>query len=218
MELNPLVRSQIRQFPGPVGTLEALFEHPTDSPRAVMIFGHPHPLHGGTMHTKVVYRAAKTLLELGCGVLRFNFRGVGASEGRWDDGRGEQDDFVAGIELAATTYPGVELWAGGFSFGAWIALCRGIADSRITTLLAIAPPVGRYDFTAVATSQKPMHFIHGDVDELIPVAQMRAQYEEISEPKTLAVIDGANHLFDGKVAEVGDVIRARFEVRAEEQS
>jgi alpha/beta superfamily hydrolase len=183
-----------------------------------MIFGHPHPLHGGTMHTKVVYRAAKTLLELGCGVLRFNFRGVGASEGRWDDGRGEQDDFVAGIELAATTYPGVELWAGGFSFGAWIALCRGIADSRITTLLAIAPPVGRYDFTAVATSQKPMHFIHGDVDELIPVAQMRAQYEEISEPKTLAVIDGANHLFDGKVAEVGDVIRARFEVRAEEQS
>jgi len=218
MELNPLVRSQIRQFPGPVGTLEALFEHPTDSPRAVMIFGHPHPLHGGTMHTKVVYRAAKTLLELRCAVLRFNFRGVGASDGQWDGGLGEQDDFVAGIELAAATYPGVDLWAGGFSFGAWIALCRGVADPRITTLLAIAPPVGRYDFTDVAKSQKPMHFIHGELDELIPVAQMRAQYQEISEPRTLAVIDGANHLFDGKVAEVGDVIRTRFEVPAEEQS
>ncbi len=208
--------SPIRQFSGPAGTIEALFEHPTESPRAVMIFGHPHPRHGGTMHTKVVYRAAKTFLALGCAVLRFNFRGVGASQGQWDDGRGEQDDFAAGIDVAATTYPGVELWAGGFSFGAWIALCRGIADSRITTLLAIAPPVGWYDFADVAASPKLMHFIHGEQDELVPVAQMRAQYKEISEPKTLTVIDGANHLFDGRVAEVGDVIRARF--RTEEQS
>lgn len=170
------------------------------------------------MHTKVVYRAAKTFLELGCAVLRFNFRGVGASDGQWDDGRGEQDDFVAAIDLAATTYPGVELWAGGFSFGAWMALCAGIADARITTLLAIAPPVGRYDFTQVAASGKPMHFIHGEQDELVPLAQMRAQYETISEPKTLTVISGANHLFDGQVGEVGDAIRAIFGVHAEARS
>ena len=208
----------IRQFSGPSGTLEALFEHPTGAPRAVMVFGHPHPQHGGTMHTKVVYRAAKTFLELGYAALRFNFRGVGASDGQWDDGRGEQDDFAAAIDLAASTYPGVELWAGGFSFGAWMALCAGITDERITTLLAIAPPVGRYDFTDVSASRKPMHFIHGEQDELVPVAQMRAQYEIVSDPKTLTVIDGANHLFEGQVGEVGDVIRAIFGVHAEAES
>jgi alpha/beta superfamily hydrolase len=218
MERNTQRLTTVRQFAGPAGTLEALFEHPLDSPRAVMVFGHPHPLHGGTMHTKVVYRAAKTFLELGCAVLRFNFRGVGASAGQWDNGRGEQNDFLAGLDVAATTYPGVELWAGGFSFGAWVALCRGIADSRITTLLAIAPPVGRYDFTDVAASPKPMHFIHGEQDELVPVAEMRAQYEEIRAPKTLTVIEGANHLFDGRVAEVGNVIRALFGAHPEEHS
>ena len=97
----------IRQFTGPAGTIEALFEHPLESPRAVMVFGHPHPLHGGTMHTKVVYRAAKTLLDLGCAVLRFNFRGVGASEGQWDNGRGEQDDFLAGLDVAELGIEGV---------------------------------------------------------------------------------------------------------------
>ncbi len=208
----------IRQFSGPAGILESLFEHPTGVPRAVMVFGHPHPQYGGTMHSKVVYRAAKTFLELGCAVLRFNFRGVGASEGQWDNGRGEQDDFRAAIDQAAATYPGVELWAGGFSFGAWMALSVGIADPRITTLLAIAPPVGRYDCTEAAASGKRIHFIHGAQDELIPVAELRAHYDNVSEPKTLTVIDGASHLFEGQVGEVGDAIRTIFSVHTEEES
>ena len=171
------------------------------------------------MNNKVVYTLYHAFVDRGFAVLGFNFRGVGRSQGEFDHGAGELSDAASALDWLQTFNANARTcWVAGFSFGAWIALCRGIADSRITTLLAIAPPVGRYDFTAVATSQKPMHFIHGDVDELIPVAQMRAPYEEISEPKTLAVIDGANHLFDGKVAEVGDVIRARFEVRAEEQS
>jgi alpha/beta superfamily hydrolase len=197
----------MRQFPGPAGSLETLFEAPEEHPRAVVVFGHPHPQHGGTMHTKVVYRAAKTLLDLGCAVLRFNFRGVGASAGQWDEGRGERDDFQAGLDHGAASYPGVDLWAAGFSFGAWIALTCGVRDPRVTQLLAIAPPTGRYDFAAVTATTKPTHFIHGNRDELVPVTEMQEFYERISPPKTLTIIDGASHLFEGRVPAVGEAIR-----------
>jgi alpha/beta superfamily hydrolase len=197
----------MRQFPGPAGSLEALFEAPKEHPRAVVVFGHPHPQHGGTMHTKVVYRAAKTLLEIGCAVLRFNFRGVGASAGQWDEGRGERDDFQAGLDQGAASYPGVDLWAAGFSFGAWIALNCGVRDPRVTRLLAIAPPTGRYDFAEVAATTKPTHFIHGDRDELVPVTELQEFYERVSPPKTLTLIAGASHLFEDRMPAVGNAIR-----------
>ncbi len=200
----------MRQFQGPAGSLEALFETPEGDPRAVVVFGHPHPQHGGTMHTKVVYRAAKTFLELGCAVLRFNFRGVGASAGQWDEGRGERDDFQAGLDCGAGAYPDTELWAAGFSFGAWIALTCGARDPRVTQLLGIAPPAGHYDFSEVATSTTPTHFIHGALDELIPLARLRALYESLTPPKGLTVIDGASHLFEGRVPDVGEAIRNTF--------
>ena len=165
------------------------------------------------MHTKVVYRAAKTFLALGCAVLRFNFRGVGASAGQWDEGRGERDDFQAGLDYGAAAYPDTELWAAGFSFGAWIALTCGARDPRVTQLLGIAPPAGRYDFSEVVVSTKPTHFIHGDRDELIPIARLRELYEQVSPPKTLTVIDGASHLFEGRVPEVGEAIRNTFRIQ-----
>ena len=207
----------IRQFLGPAGPLEALFEHPQEAPRAVVVFGHPHPLHGGTMHTKVVYRTAKTFLELGCAVLRFNFRGVGNSAGQWDEGHGERDDFQAGLDFAARSYPGIDLWAGGFSFGAWVALTCGAADPRVTRLLAIAPPVGRLEFGDAMTSGKPTHFIHGESDELIAVADLRALYARVSPPKTLTIVDDANHLFEGRVAEVGEAIRHTFAINPKQE-
>jgi hypothetical protein len=207
----------IRQFAGPSGRLEALFETPEENPCAAVVFGHPHPLHGGTMHAKVVYRAAKTFLELGCAVLRFNFRGVGASAGHFDEGRGERDDFEAGLDFVAATCPGVDLWAAGFSFGAGIALTTGVQDRRVTQLLGIAPPIGRYDFADVAASRKPMHLIHGEADELMPVAQLREFYEIVSPPKTLTVIVGASHLFERHVPEVGDAIRITFGVHSRER-
>ncbi|MEE2638540.1 MAG: alpha/beta hydrolase [Acidobacteriota bacterium] len=200
----------VRQFDGPAGTLEALFEHPDDPPRAVVVFGHPHPQHGGTMHTKVVHRAAKTYLAIGCAVLRFNFRGVGTSAGHWDEGRGERDDFLAALDFAAATYPGVDIWSAGFSFGAWLALTSGVLDPRVTQVLGIAPPTERYDFSHVTTSDKPKHFIHGERDELVPIAALQAFFDRIREPKTLTVINSANHLFDGRVEEVGAAIRNRF--------
>jgi alpha/beta superfamily hydrolase len=100
-----------------VGPLEVLFDKPKGEPRVAVVFAHPLPTQGGTMHTKVVFQAAKALAEVGCVVLRFNFRGVGRSAGTWDNGRGELDDYRAAVDYMAAQYPGLELWAAGFSFG-----------------------------------------------------------------------------------------------------
>ena len=207
----------IRQLSGPAGVLEALFEQPTGVPRAAVVFAHPHPLHGGTMHATVVYRSAQTFLGLGCAVLRFNFRGVSGSDGEWDEGRGEQDDFLTALDAASAAYPGLALWSGGFSFGAWIALTVGTRAPRVTRLLAIAPPVGRYDYRNVAVSQKPIHFIHGERDELVPLEEMLALYQQVIPPKTLTIIEGADHLFNKRAGEVGDDIQTAFRIRTPEE-
>jgi alpha/beta superfamily hydrolase len=192
-------------IPGPVGKLEALLDEPATTPRAAVVFAHPHPLYGGTMHTKVVYAGAKALQRIGCAVLRFNFRGVGTSAGTFDEGRGELDDFRAALNFMAERYPGLELWTAGFSFGAWISLTAGASDGRVSVLLAIAPPT-RYDLSAVLTSDKPKFFIHGERDDIFPPKEIQQFYATAREPKELVVIDAADHLFDGKVSEVADAI------------
>src|SRR5215213_3517635 len=126
---------------GPAGPLEALFDEPRSTVRTAAVFAHPHPQFGGTMHTKAVYQGAKGLARIGCAVLRFNFRGVGRSEGAFGQGDGEMDDFKSGLDYMAARYPGVKLWAAGFSFGAWVALETGAADERVSALIGIAPPV-----------------------------------------------------------------------------
>jgi alpha/beta superfamily hydrolase len=196
----------VREIAGPAGPLEALLERPAGDVRAAVVFAHPLPTHGGTMHTKVVFQGAKALARVGCAVLRFNFRGVGRSAGEWDEGRGECDDFVAAIDFMAAQYPGKELWAAGFSFGSYIALTTGAQDERICTLIGIAPPVDRYDFDIVKKSPKPTFIIHGEADELIPMKLVREFYAQLAEPKELVEIDRAGHLFDGQVGEVADAL------------
>jgi len=158
------------------------------------------------MHTKVVFQAAKALARIGCAVLRFNFRGVGLSAGAWDDGRGERDDYRAAIDYMADAYPGLEVWAAGFSFGSYVALTVGAHDARICALIAIAPPVHMYDFTSVQASDKPTFIIHGEDDELVSLKLVRHFYAALEGPKELIEIDRANHLFDGQASEVGDVL------------
>ena len=196
----------IREITGPAGPLEVLLEQPSGEARAAVVFAHPLPTHGGTMHTKVVFQGAKALARTGCAVLRFNFRGVGRSAGAWDEGRGERDDFRAAIDFMATQYPGTELWAAGFSFGSYVALTEGAQDDRICTLIGISPPVNRYDFDAVKGSPKPKFIIHGEADELIPLKQVREFYAQLVDPKELVEIDRANHLYDGQVGEVADAL------------
>jgi uncharacterized protein len=199
----------LREIAGPVGRLEALLDEsvePSTGPRAAVVFAHPHPQYGGTMHTKVVFQAAKALSRIGCAVLRFNFRGVGTSAGHFDDGVGETDDFRAALDFMHARHPASVLWAGGFSFGSWIALTAGTADPRVSTLIGIAPPLANYEFESVRRSSKPKFFIQGERDELCPLKLMESFYGRCEEPKELVVIDAANHLFDGKTSEVGDAI------------
>jgi alpha/beta superfamily hydrolase len=192
-------------IPGPSGPLDALLDEPDAPPRAAVVFAHPHPQHGGTMHTKVVYAGAKALQRIGCAVLRFNFRGVGASAGSYDEGRGEADDYRAALAFMASRYPGLPLWCAGFSFGAWVALTVGAAEERVGVLIGVGVPT-THDLTAVAGSPKPKFFIHGERDDVFPLKATQQLYARSVEPKELVVIDTANHLFDGHVGEVGDAI------------
>jgi alpha/beta superfamily hydrolase len=196
----------VREIPGPVGPLEALLDMPASAPRAAVVFAHPLPIKGGTMHTKVVFQAAKALTRIGCAVLRFNFRGVGRSAGAWDNGRGEMDDYRAAVDFLSTRYPDLEVWAVGFSFGSYIAMTSGADDDRVCALIGIAPPVNRYEFASVKSSAKPKFIVHGESDELIPLKAVREFYAQLQEPKELVEIDRANHLFDGQASEVGDAL------------
>jgi hypothetical protein len=207
---------------GPAGPLEALLDEPGAagsigadgivSPghgsglRAAVVFAHPHTEYGGTMHTKVVFQSAKALSRIGCAVLRFNFRGAGASAGSFTNGPGEAADFRAALDMMRGRYPDAPLWAAGMSFGSWIAMTAGAGDPRVTTLIGIAPPVSGYDFGPVERSPKAKFFVHGEFDELCPLKAVREFYARAAEPKELVVIDAADHLFDGKVSEVAGAI------------
>ena len=201
------------EIPGPAGTLEALVDgapaaaSSAPPPRAIVVFAHPHPQLGGTMHTKAVFQAAKGLVRIGCVVLRFNFRGVGASEGTFDAGRGEMDDYQAALDFIAARHPGAPLWAAGFSFGSWIALETGSADPRVSALIAIAPPLTRgYSFERVLETTKPKFLVQGDLDELCPLKDLWAFYAALKEPKEIVTIHGASHLFEGKTDELGEAL------------
>jgi uncharacterized protein len=212
----------LHEIPGPAGRLEILLDEPAparrvadsglletgheDGLRAAVVLAHPHTAYGGTMHTKAVYQTAKALGRIGCAVLRFNFRGAGASDGQFSDGPGEMDDMRAALDFMNARYAGARIWTAGMSFGAWIAMTVGSSDSRVSTLIGIAPPLSRYDFEPVAQTTKPKFFIQGERDEICPLKEMREFYARAAEPKELVVIDAADHLFDGKVAEVADAI------------
>jgi hypothetical protein len=198
----------VHDLTGPAGRLEALIDEPSTPPRAAVAFAHPLPTHGGTMHTKAVYQGAKGLVRAGCAVLRFNFRGVGRSDGTFDQGPGEMEDFRAALDYLAKRYPGVSLWAAGFSFGAWIALETGASDDRVRVLIGIAPPVSKngYDFSRTKQSTKPKFFVQGEADDICPIQDMWKFYGELHEPKELVVIDAADHLFDGHTTEVGEAL------------
>lgn len=203
----------ITDLAGRTGPLEAILDEAGREPmRAAVVFAHPHPQYGGTMHTKVVYQGAKALVRIGCAVLRFNFRGVGRSAGTFSGGSGEIEDYRAALDYMAARHTDARLWTAGFSFGAWAALETGARDQRVSALIGIAPPVATsvsgqsYTFEHTAVSTKPKFFVQGEADEVCPLAAMWAFYGKLPEPKELVVIDAADHLFDAKTQEVGEAL------------
>jgi uncharacterized protein len=192
---------------GPEGRLEAmLWTARNPNPAVVALVCHPHPLFSGTMHNKVVYQAAKALHHLGFPVLRFNFRGAGLSEGEHDKGRGEQDDVRAALNYLAGQFPGKPILVGGFSFGAWVGLRVGCEDSRVTKLIGLGIPADNSNLDYLRSCDKPKLIIQGGNDQYGSRANVEALFAEMTEPKRLAIVDGADHFFAGKLDRVGAAI------------
>jgi alpha/beta superfamily hydrolase len=215
------------EFQGPAGRLEALLDEPAAArgvdgdgrvqsgsgagARAAVVFAHPHPQYGGTMHTKVVYQSAKALARIGCAVVRFNFRGVGQSDGAFDNGEGEKRDFLAALDFMRQRYPGVPLWAAGMSFGSWIALTAGAEQPDVALLLGIAVCSDRYDFEVVRSSRQ-VQVLHPRRTGRDHAARADSRFlRAMRRPEELVIVDGADHLFDGKVSEVADAIEDLLE-------
>ncbi len=156
---------------------------------------HPHPLFGGTLGNKVVHTLARALHELDVTTLRFNFRGVGASAGVHDEGRGELDDALAVIEWGRERWPGRRLWLAGFSFGAFVA-ARAAGITQPERVILAAPPLARFDrFAEVAAPRCPWLVVQGDADELVPVAEVRDWVEAVGPAVKLVELPGVDHFF-----------------------
>jgi alpha/beta superfamily hydrolase len=184
-------------FEGPAGRIEALLMNPAGPPVAVGIVCHAHPLHGGMMHFKAVFRAAKALQGRGVATLRFNFRGVGLSEGAHDDGRGEQDDVRAAVDEMVRRFPALPLVLGGFSFGAVMALAAGLRDPRVQALFALGyPSTLQPDLSFLSGCTRPCLFVQGERDAFGPGETLRAGVTALGLPKaSVAVIAGSDHFF-----------------------
>ena len=192
------------------GRLEAILKEPRTGPAlgAALVL-HPHPLGGGTMHNKVVFRAATALNEAGLLTLRINFRGVGQSTGEHDEGRGEVEDVRAGLEYLAETFPEQPITLCGFSFGARVGLEVGMSDDRVRNLISIGTPVDKYDFSFLAACSKPILFVHGDHDEFGSVSRLEdlvAQIERHNASVELKIIKGSHHFFEGHLDELKQAI------------
>ena len=162
------------------------------------------------MHNKVVYHAAKALNRLGMAVLRFNFRGVGLSSGRYDEGRGEREDILAAIDYMSLSYPQAKICLAGFSFGAWVGLPLGCQDSRVAILIGIGLPTGYSGIDFLSACRKPKLLIYGTEDEYAPLDAVEAVYAKTADPKELVLIEGANHFFEGQLDKLAKVIEAYF--------
>lgn len=199
-------RLQSVTIDGPAGALEGLLqEHEGGTPRLIAVVCHPHPLYGGTLHNKVVHRVASTLHGLGAVVLRFNFRGVGASAGTHDEGRGELDDARAALAWLRERHPGAQAWVAGFSFGAWVAARLAASDPTVERLILVAPPVDR-GFEALRAAPVPKHVVQGTRDDLCPPAALEQEFPTWADPKTLRRVEGATHFFDRQLGELGEAL------------
>ncbi len=194
---------QSLSIPGPAGRLEALWEQ-SESARGdlVGLVCHPHPLFGGTMHNKVVHHTALALQELGLSVLRFNFRGAGASQGKHDHGRGEADDVRAALAWLEEKLPEARVVLAGFSFGAWVGLRVGCEAGRVRALVGTGLPADNTDFVYLANCSKPKLFLQGSRDPYGSRAAVEQALAHASEPKKLIWIENADHFFAGHLGEL----------------
>ncbi len=193
---------------GPAGTLEAKLELPEGGPKATALICHPHPLHGGTMDNKVVYMLARSFLALGAAVLRFNFRGVGASGGSYADGIGEVEDALAASAWLLERWPDLPQYLGGFSFGAAIVV-RAADRVGPAGIVTVALPVERIESQATLP-EAPWLLVHGEDDELVALDAVIGWLNDQAPGPELEVISGADHFFHGKLTQLKDGVTSFF--------
>jgi len=187
-------------FNGPDGRLEGRYQHGKLPNAPIALLLHPHPQHGGTMNHKVVYALYHSFARRGFSTLRFNFRGVGRSQGKFDNGQGELSDAAAALDWMQSFNPNaVSCWVGGFSFGAWIGMQLLMRRPEIDGFVSVAPPANNYDFTFLAPCPSSGLIIHGSKDELVPEPSVAKLAHKLSTQRNITVgytlIDGANHTF-----------------------
>lgn len=197
-------------IPAPHGKLEAIYRPQNALAERVALVLHPHPLHGGTMHNKVVFRAAKALQEAGIETLRFNFRGVGHSTGQHDDGLGEGDDARIALDYLLTEQPQArEVLIAGFSFGSIVGMRVGCEDSRVDKLIAIGAPARLSSLEFLRECTKPKLFIHGTEDTIAPLAPLEEFLSTLPANSNykLVRIAKAGHFFDDQAEDLMQAVK-----------
>lgn len=202
--MNPKALRHVDLFSS-AGRLEALYRDLQD-PAAVAVVCHPHPLGGGSLHNKVVFRIARGLENANVATLRFNFRGVGTSAGKHEAGEGEQDDVTAAIQWLERTHPGKRLFVGGFSFGSWVASRVACETPEVFALFMVGAPVNKYDFGHLRHCEKPLLFIHGTQDEHGDVAKLEKLVQPLRNAESV-IVTGADHFFTKQLDAVEETMR-----------
>lgn len=197
-------------LPASHGELEAILKGPAGDINGAGLVCHPHPLGGGTMHNKVVFRAAAGLIDAGLATLRFNFRGVGASTGEHDEGRGEQQDVRDALDYLSANFPGMEITQAGFSFGTWVGSRVAINDDRVVRLISIGTPVDKYpSFDHFTELRKPVLFVQGDSDDFGSVDSLKKLVDRVSKvtETKLVIFENCGHFFDNHLDQLRNTIK-----------
>ena len=187
-------------FAGPEGRLEGRYHH-SETPRApIAVILHPHPQHGGTMNNKVVYNLYYVFVNKGFSVLRFNFRGVGRSQGEFDNGQGELSDAAAALDWLQSVNPNAaSCWVAGFSFGAWIGMQLLMRRPEIEGFISVAPPANMYDFSFLAPCPSSGLIVQGTEDDVVPEPSVEKLANKLKMQKNIVIdyhlVKGANHFF-----------------------
>jgi alpha/beta superfamily hydrolase len=210
-------------FNGPAGRLEGRYQPSKARNAPIAMILHPHPNFGGTMNNQVVYRLFYMFKERDFAVLRFNFRGVGRSQGQFDHGAGELSDAASALDWVQTIHPEAKFcWVAGFSFGAWIGMQLLMRRPEIEGFISIAPPANLHDFSFLAPCPSSGLIVNGDIDKVAPQKDVQGLVDKLKSQKGITIdhtiIEGANHFFDKKVDELIDTCATYLDARLAEPS
>ena len=205
---------------GPEGRIEGRYQHGKSPNAPIALLLHPHPQHGGTMNNKIVYALFRAFTKRGFSTLRFNFRGVGRSQGSFDRGEGELSDAASALDWLQTYNPNAAgCWIGGFSFGAWIGMQLLMRRPEIDSFISIAPPASLYDFSFLAPCPSSGLIVHGDKDEIVPQESVQKLVHKLSHQRDIKidfqVVKDANHFFTEKMAELETAVEAHLDANIE---